>query len=64
VVVRGQLIVWKGIPEEWRMGTVVVFKLDDRLMAVRAENISRVIWAVEITAVPGQSKRVLGFIKT
>jgi|LakMenEpi03Aug12_release.lakeMendotaPanAssembly.Ray.scaffolds.fasta_scaffold1316717_1 purine-binding chemotaxis protein CheW len=44
------------------MDTVVVFKIDDRRMAVPVNRVQRVIWAVEITALPVQASTMLGII--
>jgi len=44
------------------MDTVVVFKIDEQQLALPVSQVLRVIWAVEITAMPGQGDRKLGVI--
>ncbi|MBX9688759.1 MAG: chemotaxis protein CheW [Candidatus Obscuribacterales bacterium] len=44
------------------MDTVVVFKIDEQPLALPVSQVQRVIWAVEITAMPGQSDAMLGMI--
>jgi purine-binding chemotaxis protein CheW len=44
------------------MGTVVVFKIDEQRLALPVTRVQRVIWAVEITALPGQNENMLGMI--
>lgn len=44
------------------MDTVVVFEIDDQVMALPVKRVQRVIWAVEITALPGQGPEMLGVI--
>jgi purine-binding chemotaxis protein CheW len=44
------------------LGTVLVFALDDSLYALPLPSVERVIRAVEITALPGAPRIVLGVI--
>ena len=44
------------------MDTVVIFKIDEQVMALPVNRVERVIWAVEITGLPGQAEHMLGVI--
>jgi purine-binding chemotaxis protein CheW len=44
------------------METVLTFKLDDKTFACQLEQVQRVIWAIEITPLPGQGAKVKGVV--